>query len=225
MNPRSSIVFFFVLLASLNSFAFLGLGGSSWKEEALLHDGSKIIVERWVKRGGRHEIGQQPGYQEQRLQFINPSTKKKVMWEDLKDEYIGGASFLPMLVDIADGTPYLVVNTMGCLAYNKWGRPNPPYVVFRYDGDQWKRIPLAQLPSLIVTPNLIHSSPDTVVEKLGRSFVTADEIKRDVSEFRQPEYRSIVREPLPSSRLCPPELTGFKAPYPVLPKSGVVDGK
>lgn len=225
MAPRLYIVCCSALLVSLNSFAFLGLGGTSWKEEVLLHDGSKIVVERWVKRGGRHEIGQQPGYQEQRLQFINPSTNKKVVWEDRKDEYIGGSTFLPMLVDIADGTPYLVAKTMGCLAYSKWGRPNPPYVVFRYDGDQWNRIPLAQLPSLIVTPNVIHSSPDTVVEKLGKSFVTAEEIKRDVSEFRQPEYRSIVREPLPSSRLCPPELTGFKAPYPMPPKSGLVGGK
>ena len=29
-----------------------GLGGTSWKEEVLLHDGSKIVVERKVKRGG-----------------------------------------------------------------------------------------------------------------------------------------------------------------------------
>lgn len=43
---------------SLNADAgFLGFGGYSWKEEVLLHDGSKIVVERSVERGGRHEIG------------------------------------------------------------------------------------------------------------------------------------------------------------------------
>jgi hypothetical protein len=30
-----------------------GMGGTSWKEEVLLHDGSKIIVERSQSYGGR----------------------------------------------------------------------------------------------------------------------------------------------------------------------------
>jgi len=48
-----------VLGVSMNAFGFLGFGNSaSWKEEVLLHDGSKIIVERSLSYGGRHEIGQ-----------------------------------------------------------------------------------------------------------------------------------------------------------------------
>jgi hypothetical protein len=44
---------------SLNAEAGLfGFGGTSWKEEVLLHDGSKVIVDRSAERGGRHEIGQ-----------------------------------------------------------------------------------------------------------------------------------------------------------------------
>ncbi len=35
-------------------------GGTSWREEVLLHDGSKIVAERFVLRRGRHEIGQRP---------------------------------------------------------------------------------------------------------------------------------------------------------------------
>lgn len=177
---------------------WFGLGGTSWKEEVLLHDGTKIVVERWVKRGGRHEIGQKPPYQDQQMQFINPATSKKVVWEDLKSDDIGTASFLPMLLDIVGGKIYLVANTMGCLSYNKWGRPNPPYVVFRYDAGQWVRIPLAELPKEIVLPNLIHSDPDTVVEKLGKDFVTSDEIKTIIEQYRQPQYRSILREALPA---------------------------
>jgi hypothetical protein len=34
----------------------LGFGGTSWKEEVLLHDGQKLIVERSQTRGGNHEI-------------------------------------------------------------------------------------------------------------------------------------------------------------------------
>ena len=36
-----------------------GIGGDSWKEDVLLHDGKKLIVERSQTYGGRHEIGQQ----------------------------------------------------------------------------------------------------------------------------------------------------------------------
>lgn len=188
--------------ASMNAMAgFFGLGGTSWKEEVLLHDGTKIVVERWVKRGGRHEIGQKPAYLEQKIEFLNPTTNKKVKWEDNKSDDIGTASFLPMLLDIADGKPYLVANTMGCLSYNKWGRPNPPYVVFIYDEGKWTRIPLAELPKDIVMPNLIQSDPDAVMEKLGKDFVTSDEIKTIVGKYRQPEYRAILREALPAERI------------------------
>ena len=87
-----------------------GFGGTSWKEEVLLHDGSKIIVSRSVSRGGRHEIGQQPAYKEQSLSFTMPGTKQSITWEDHYSADIGSASFLPMLVDVYQGTAYLVAS-------------------------------------------------------------------------------------------------------------------
>lgn len=209
---------FLMMGASLSACAVLAVGGTSWKEEVLLHDGTKIVVERWVKRGGRHEIGQKPPYQDQQMQFINPATSKKVVWEDLKSDDIGTASFLPMLLDIVGGKIYLVANMMGCLSYNKWGRPNPPYVVFRYDEGQWVRIPLAELPKEIVLPNLIHSDLDTVVEKLGKDFVTSDEIKTIIEQYRQPQYRSILREALERAP-CPQYSSSPKPPIPITPRA------
>ncbi len=58
-----------VALIEMSACTMMGalpFGGNSWKEEVLLHDGSKIIVERTVERGGRHEVGQKPSYKEQR---------------------------------------------------------------------------------------------------------------------------------------------------------------
>jgi len=191
-----------LLLMGINMSAcagFLGFGGTSWKEEVLLHDGSKIIVNRSVERGGRHEIGQKPPYKEQSLSFTMPGTNQAITWEDHYSEDIGSASFLPMAVDIHQGTAYLVADTMGCLSYNKWGRPNPPYVIFKYDGKAWQRISLAELPAEIKTPNLIFSMPDIQVEKMGKSFVTAEIIQKIISGYPQPEYRTISREPLPNA--------------------------
>jgi hypothetical protein len=152
---------FLMMGASVGAQAGLfGIGGVSWKEEVLLHDGSKIVVERKVERGGRHEIGQQPPYKVQSLSFTFPGTTQEIVWEDNFSEDVGSANFLPMLLDIRNTTSYLVVSPMGCLSYNKWGRPNPPYVVFRYQGKEWQRIPLQELPADIRSPNLIFSDPD-----------------------------------------------------------------
>lgn len=194
--PRKALAIAAVIATfSLNACAGLfGLGGDSWQEEVLLHDGSKVVVERHTTRGGRHEIGQKPSYTQQTLTFTHPATGEPIIWEDKATPDLGNSAFLPMALDIYHGTAYLVANPMGCLSYNKWGRPNPPYVVFRYDGKNWVRIPLQELPPETKTPNLIVSSPDTQVESLEKRFVDAETIKRLNAGFRQPEYKAILRD-------------------------------
>jgi hypothetical protein len=88
---------------------------------------------------------------------------------------------------------------MGCQSYNKWGRPNPPYVVFKYEGKAWNRIPLQELPAEIKTPNMIFSMPDIKVEEIGKSLITTEMIQRIISEYKQPEYKTILREAIPNA--------------------------
>lgn len=204
-------------MVSISAYAsFFGVGGTNWKEEALLHDGNKIIVTRSVEHGGRHELGQYPPYKEQSLTFSVSGTNQPVTWEDHYSDDIGSSSFMPMAVDIVNGRAYVVADTMGCLAYNKWGRPNPPYVVFRYDGKEWQRIPLSGLPDEIKRPNLIFSMPDIEVEKLGKSFVNAEMIQKinNSGRIKQSEHLSILREPMKKtdfgSSLSCPELVRIK---------------
>lgn len=197
MKKMTKLALLLMIGISMSACAGLfGFGSTSWKEEALLHDGSKIIVDRSVSRGGRHEIGQQPPYKEQSLSFTMPGTNQNITWEDHYIEDIGSASFLPMAVDIHQGTAYLVANTMGCLSYNKWGRPNPPYVIFKYVGKAWQRITLIELPAEIKRPNLIYSMPDTQVEKMGKRFVSVEIIQKIIGGYPQPEYRTILRDAL-----------------------------
>lgn len=211
---------------SMNADAGLfGFGGDSWKEEVLLHDGQKIIIKRFIKRGGRHEIGQQPPIKEQSLAFALPVTNEGVTWETVFSEDIGLADFKPILLDIVQGKAYIVTTPMGCLSYNKWGRPNPPYVLFKHEGKEWKRIPLHELPDEIRTPNLIISDPDNESKMIGKSLIPAETIKRLNGELTQPEYKTILREPL-AKGWCPqptaPDGTpipwnSFKAPLPMKP--------
>lgn len=174
----------------------LGFGGTSWKEEVLLHDGSKIIVERSVELGGRHELGQKPPIKEQSLTFTLPSTNQRVTWQDHYSEDVGGSNFNPMLLEIVNGTAYVLVSPAGCLSYNKWGRPNPPYVVFKYQGKEWKRIALQELPAEIKLPNLVISSPDDVAKSAKNGLLSAGVIRQANEGFSQPEYRTILREPV-----------------------------
>jgi hypothetical protein len=85
---------------------------------------------------------------------------------------------------------------MGCLSYNKWGRPNPPYVVFQYQNNEWKRIPLQELPGEIKTPNVIVSQPDVEMDRFGKRFITAEMIKKVINGYTQPEFKTILREPV-----------------------------
>jgi len=185
-----------ILIWGISPGAYAATNTFTWKEEVLLHDGSRIIVERTVERGGRHEIGQKPPYKEQSLVFMKPGTDQQVTWEDKFSKDLGSANFLPMLLEIRNDVVYLVASPMGCLSYNKWGRPNPPYVVFKYDGKVWQRIPLEELSVEIKAPNLIFSSPDIAVEKSGTRFISAEMIKQVIAGYKQAEYKTILREPV-----------------------------
>ncbi len=200
-----------------------GIGGTSWKEEVLLHDGSKLIVERSVERGGRHEIGQQPPIKEESINFTLPLTSERITWKSEFSADVGLADFQPLLLDIFQGSAYLVTSPVGCLSYNKWGRPNPPYVIFKYQGKAWQRITMQELPAEFKTPNLIFSSPDNEVEKMGKGYITIAMVQAANKDLTQPEYKTILREavqsdpdsqtscPIPSNaaaKLIVPEIDG-----------------
>ena len=194
-------LFFLILILGLGINACGSGNSASWKEEVLLHDGTKIVAERSVSRGGRHEIGQKPPYKEQSLVFTMPGSNRQVTWEDTFSEDVGSANFLPMLLDVSNDVAYLVARPMGCLSYNKWGRPNPPYVIFKYDGKVWQRIQLQELPTEIQTPNLISSMPDIEMEKAGTRFISAAMITKITSRYKKPENKAILREPLTKERI------------------------
>lgn len=196
----------------------------TWKEEVLLHDGSRIVVTRTVERSGRREIGQEPPIKEQRLIFTLPGTLENVTWKDPYTEDVGGANFLPMQLEVRKDMAYLVVHPMGSLSYKKWGQPNPPYVVFRYQLKEWQRISLNDLPAELKVPNLIFSSPDREAKKIEQRVVSAETIKRLYESYSQPEYKAIIRTPLDHWQPRPVH-KGPKAPHSITPSATTVEKK
>ena len=180
---------------------FLGFGGDSWKEEVLLHDGSKIIAKRSLSYGGRHEIGQGEPIKEQSISFMLPNTSNTITWTSEYSEDVGGANFDLLALHELNGTPYIVAEPNLCLSYNKWGRPNPPYVFFKYEGKEWKRISLSELPVEFKTFNVVIGLGRQSVEVLVKQgLVTAETIKIRNGELTQyPQYKTILREPMPKA--------------------------
>ncbi len=188
----------------------------SWKEEVLLHDGSKIVVERSQSYGGRHEIGQTPPIKEQTIKFMLPGTNKTITWRSEYSEDIGRSNFILLALHILKGTPYIVASPNLCLSYNKWGRPNPPYVFFKYDGKGWERISLAEFPVEFKEINVVVSTKAEEETITANPLVSAELVKKLNATLEQPEYKTILREPLAQER-CPQYSSGPKAPIPITP--------
>ena len=219
-------------LLSLNATAGLfGFGDFSWKEEVLLHDGRKIIVKRSQSYGGRREPGQDPPIKEHVLTFQLPGSGKSVKWISEFSQDVGRANFDLFALHVLNDTPYVVAMPNLCVAYNKWGRPNPPYVFFRYDGTAWQRIALAELPQEFVAANVIvnvrrEEDIERAAAKLG--YVPADAVRSTNQMLQQAELRSILREAVKrgtegSAVNCPDlsssRYTSPKAPLPIFQPS------
>lgn len=208
--------------------------GTSWKEEVLLHDGKRLIVERSQSYGGRHEIGQKPPIKEQEITFTLPGSNRSITWKTEYGEDIGRANLNLLALHVLGGTPYIVAEPNLCLAYNKWGRPNPPYVFFKYDGKVWQRIPLSALPAQFKDVNVVVNSlgaarEGTIVEA---GLITEERIRELNSRLwrypnEQLQYKSILREPYSTAAGgCPVMVRikdgwespgGSKAPIPIKP--------
>lgn len=175
---------------------FLGIGDStSWQEEVLLHDGSKIVVDRWQKRGGPHTLGERPGILEYSLSFKHPVTKEIIKWKDGPTEDISYANFDPVALHIKDNIAYIITMTYGCKSFNKWGRPNPPYVIFKYEENDWKHIQFSKLPSEFTNVNLIIDTINDEKYLASQSFMNAEKVKELNKSLTQEIYKIIVRTP------------------------------
>ncbi len=197
LKAFSTVGLILLLGASMNANAGLfGLGGSSWKEEVQLHDGQKIIVERSQTYGGRTEPGQSSPIKEHTIRFTLPGSGQTITWTSEYGEDLGRTNFNLLALHVLNGTPHIVTEPNLCLSYNKWGRPNPPYVFFKYDGNAWQRISLEQFPAEFKTINVAHNTLGRDAQDLVRVGLVSAEKVREMNVSSAPEYKSILREPL-----------------------------
>lgn len=170
-----------------------------WKEEVKLHDGQMIVVDRFYNLGGYPAIeSHNRSPLDEILTFSLSGSGKAIVWKTEFNDSPEPNSLGPLLLDVVDGVPYLATSPAGCIAYNKWGRPNPPYVLFKYVNETWQRIPLEAFPPMLVRSNLMSRSDSRIL----KSYYTLEQVKGQMQGLNiAPEARSILREGLSKERL------------------------
>jgi hypothetical protein len=192
----------FMLMMVISMSAYAGLFGhtKAWKEEVLLHDGHIMVVERSFKLGGYPALeAQERSPLDQTITFILPGKNKKISWvTEYRDDKPEPNSLGALLLDVVDGVPYLATSPAGCVAYNKWGRPNPPYVLFKYVNDKWQQIPLKEFPRELAEANLM----GIPASKLLKPYYNVEASRAERNSGNVNAYaKTILREPLPKERI------------------------
>ncbi|MDH2916041.1 MAG: hypothetical protein PXX77_04100 [Gallionella sp.] len=170
-----------------------------WKEEVKLHDGQIIVSERNYNLGGYAYLDSSERTPlDETVTFKLPNGKNIEWKNDFSDAVPEPNSLNHFRFDIVNNVPYLATYPAGCISYNKWGRPNPPQVLFKYEGKQWKRITLDELPSDLIgtTANVIVGRP---ASSLLKSFYTVEGVNEKNNYISTPEYKTILREPIRSA--------------------------
>lgn len=177
----------------------------SWKEQALLHDGSVMEISRTIRIGG-HNVIYPSNYTEQSITFNLPASKREITWEEPFKRDMGGTSLQPITVEADGDTAYVVTSPINCLTYSYWGKPNPPYIIYAYSGNRWRQIALTDLPGYVKRPNIVVSGPATTKLKMDVSLLTVEQIDTLNKKLLLPQLKSILREPIGQSSMitrCP----------------------
>ncbi|MFZ3013829.1 MAG: hypothetical protein WA045_08985 [Nitrospira sp.] len=175
----------------------------TWKEEVLLHDGKRIVVERsdTYDSSMNHELGQGPPLAEHTTTFMIPGVHHQVTWKSNNRPLPDPDNLNLLALDFLNGVPYVATTPSRSFAYIKWNQPNPPYVFFKYTGE-WKRVSLEEFPEQFKINVIVHSLQHGPYKKKVRTenhaygFVRAQtvaELNREPGSSK--EYYSILRAP------------------------------
>ncbi len=200
----------------------------TWKEEVLLHDGKKIVVERSDTYDSSipHELGQGPPLAEHKVTFVIPGTNRTVIWKSDNRPSSDPDNLHLLALNFLDGVPYVATTPSGSFAYAKWNRPNPPYVFFKYVSE-WNRVSLEEFPEQFQINVIVTSRQHEPYKKKIRAenhtygFVRAQTVTGLNREpGRSKESYSILRSPFDYGPPRP-EYKGPKAPHPITPSTTI----
>lgn len=149
--PRRLLVLVMVIGLSLGQLTACSKK-VEFDEEVLLSTGKKITVHRVVQFERRGEFG--GGFKDvevaSHITIPHPSgARRSIQWE---------SGLLPIRLDLIAGSldPVLVALPLTCEDYDRFGRPKPGYIEFRFVGNQWRSYP--------VTPAMLELPANLLIE-------------------------------------------------------------
>jgi hypothetical protein len=179
-----SIVRIASALALTGAQVLSGCGADTitWQEEVKLLDGRVIIVTQTRRLEENVE-------REAWLNFKLPEFgDKEILWHENLDT---------MVLNVYQHKLYVVGVPGTVIEYRQYGRPEPPYIGYRYDNAQWARIPFGEIPAAIYGANMYPEN--MALARLKHVTISdKDEIFRD-DRWRphqrriDPSYRSKLR--------------------------------
>ncbi|MGO9446884.1 MAG: hypothetical protein ACLPXB_19215 [Thiobacillaceae bacterium] len=165
----------------------------SWEEEVLLHDGQKMVIERHFNLGPATIESTERKELDETITFTPPGSNSKITWRtEFNDTTPEPNDLSIQLLDVVKGTPYIAARPAGCIGFNKWKRPNPPYIFFKYAGGVWNHISMDEFPAVLIKINVIVGSPPT---DLLKSFYTFEQVNEQNQDIRAEGYKTIIRKP------------------------------
>lgn len=163
-----------------------------WQEEVLLHDGRIALAERHYVLGGYSTLAStERSAINQTVTFTLPGSNQRLTWQtDFRDTVPEPNSLNLLLFDVVNDVPYIATYPAGCIAYNKWQRPNPPYVLFKYERGEWRHISMTEFPSELSKTNVSVGHP---ASELLKPYYTAEGVNAR-NYYLEPKYKAILRD-------------------------------
>ena len=124
-----------VLLVVLGSaYAWYGYRFPSWKEEVLLPDGRKIVVQQ------RRDFIEGYGTRKTWLTFSLPEMGGEQTWEQW---------LYPTMIGVANGNVYVIGRPRGSKQFRIYSHPRYVYVAFKWQNGRFERVPFLNVPASI----------------------------------------------------------------------------
>ena len=162
---------------ALGGCGVIGGGVRQWQEEVALPDGKTIIVERSHVLGSTlnrelSSMNAPPGAKSYAISIPLPNGGLAKWEAEDKD-------MIPLALSVAGDVIHVLASPSDCAAYSRFGRPVPPFLVFRYDSGRWVRATIDEFPSVIAEANLmISTSTQRAADEISKGLVTARAITR-----------------------------------------------
>ena len=165
-----------------------------WSEDVALQDGRRIKAEREISYTFEHSMGDAgSGFSLSknrlsrfRLEFKHPETGRVIVWQ-------GKPSVSPVLLDVIDGIPYLVLSARPTKETERvYGCTELPFIYLQYDPqfpENWRPVPEDRVPGVLKRVNLSFAE-----ETKLKDYLSVDDVQETIAQKEKSSNRFIQRE-------------------------------